>query len=93
MKRILTWAAVTIVIGLLILYAVWPRPLEVEVVPCSRGAIAACVSEEAETRLDDEYIITMPVNGRLLRVDTKEGTLVETGSVIAHVDTFEREEK
>ena len=92
MKRILTWTA-AIVVALLIAYAVWPRPLEVEVVPCSRGPIEAFVSEEAETRLDDEYVISMPVNGRLLRVNLKEGALVEKGSVIARVDTFEREEQ
>ena len=93
MKRIVSWTAFLIVAGLLVAYAAWPRPLEVEAVACLRGTIDAFVSEEAETRLDDEYVITMPVNGRLMRIAQKEGTLVEKGDLIAHVDTFEREEQ
>jgi len=92
-KRILTWTAVIIGVALLVAYAAWPRSLEVEVAQCSRGAISAFVLEEAETRLDDEYVITLPVGGRLLRIDLKEGALVEKGNVIAHVDTFERKEQ
>ena len=92
MKRILSWIAV-VVVALLIVYAAWPRPVEVEVARCTRGTISAFVLEEAETRLDDEYVITMPVHGRLLRVDFKEGTVIEKGSVVARVDTFERKER
>jgi len=92
MKKVLVWAALAIVV-LLIVFAAWPRPLAVEVVACATGTIEAFVLEEAETRLDDEYVITMPVNGRLLRIDLKEGALVKKESVIARVDPFERQEQ
>ena len=93
MKRILVWVVILVIVGAVVVNAVRPRPVEVETVACRRGTAEAFITEEAETRLDDEYVLTMPVNGRLLRVDLKEGTLVEKGSVIARVDTFERREE
>ncbi|MCD6405458.1 MAG: efflux RND transporter periplasmic adaptor subunit [Planctomycetes bacterium] len=93
MKRILTWAAVAAAAVLVVAYAAWPRPLEVETAVCSLGRIEAFVLEEAKTRLDDEYVITMPVDGRLLRIDLREGAQVEKASVIARVDGFERKEQ
>jgi len=93
MKRILVWAVIVAIVGAVVVTAARRRPIEVEAVPCRRGTAEAFVTEEAETRLDDEYVIAMPVNGRLLRIDLKEGALVEKGSVIAQVDAFERREQ
>ena len=93
MKRILFWSGIGVAAVLLIAYAAWPRPLEVETAGAKRGPIEAVVTEEAETRLDDEYVVSMPVTGRLLRLKLVEGDTVEKGSLIAQVDTFERKEQ
>ncbi len=93
MKRIIFWSVAAIVVVLFVVYAVWPRPLEVETAVAELGSIEATIPEEGETRLDDEYVVSMPVAGRLLRVDLKEGDMVEQGSLVARVDTFEREQQ
>ena len=93
MKRILFWTVVVAGIAAIVFLAARPQPLEVEVVRCARGTAEAFITEEAETRLDDDYVIAMPVNGRLLRIDLKEGAQVEKGSEIARLDTFERDEQ
>ncbi len=73
MKKILTVVFIADVIIGIIFYIARPRPLEVETAVCAKGSIRTFIWEEAETRLDDEYIVSMPVSGRLLRIDFKEG--------------------
>ena len=82
-----------LVVAAIVAYAFWPRALSVETAHCRRGPIRVFVSEEAKTRLDDLYIVAMPVAGRLLRTDLEEEQVVQKGSVIARVDTFERQEQ
>jgi len=93
MRRILMWGGLALVVAGLIVYSTWPRPREVEAGTVTHGTIEAFVTEEAETRLDDEYVVCMPVAGRLRRLDLKEDDAVDSGAVIAHVDTFERRER
>ncbi|MFO7898426.1 MAG: efflux RND transporter periplasmic adaptor subunit [Planctomycetota bacterium] len=93
MKRIVTWGLVIAVAGAIGAALLWPRPTEVDVVACKRGTAVAFVIEEAKTRLDEDYLVAMPVDGRLLRVDLREGDVVQKGQVIARVDRFEREQK
>jgi len=93
MWRIVFWIVAVVAVVGLIVYSAWPRPREVETVICRTGAIEAFISEEAETRLDDEYVVTMPVAGRLLRIGLTEGDHVDSGDLIAQVDTFERRER
>ena len=90
MKKLAGWIVVLVAVAAFGVYVMRPQPVAVEAVACRRGAAQAFVTEEAETRLDDVYVIAMPVDGRLLRIDMKEGSLVEKGRVIAQVDTFDR---
>jgi len=93
MRRVVFWIAAVLVVAAVVVYALWPRPLSVEAERCTRGPIQVFVSEEAKTRLDELYTVAMPVAGRLLRTDLQEGQVVQKGSVIARVDTFERQEQ
>ena len=93
MRRVLFWVGVVLVVTVIVAYVFWPRPLSVETARCRRGEIRVFVSEEAETRLDNQYLVAMPVAGRLLRTELQEGQVVQKGSVIARVDTFERKEQ
>jgi HlyD family secretion protein len=93
MKRILTWSLALLAAAAALVLLLRPQPVEVEAVRASRAAVEAFITEEAETRLDDDYVIAIPVAGRLLRIDRKEGALVEKGDVVARVDTFERRER
>jgi HlyD family secretion protein len=93
MKRAIVWVVGLAAVAWGLAVIVRPQPVEVETAVSVRGDVETYITEEAETRLDDEYVITMPVQGRLLRIDLKEGAAVRKGDVIARVDTFEREEE
>ena len=93
MKRIVTFIIIAVVVIVLVAYLMRQRPLDVETAVSAVGGIETFVWEEAETRLDDDQVVSMPVSGRLLRIDFKEGREVKKGEVIARIDTYERTEK
>ena len=52
-------------------------------------AVREFVSEDGKTRLDQEYVVAMPINGRLLRLRLEEGERVTSGQIVARVDDFD----
>lgn len=88
MRRLLTniklWFAVLLVAGLLIV-ALWPRAVPVEVTAASRGPLVVTVDEEGETRVRDRFVVSAPVAGRVLRIDLEPGDRVRPGMVVARV--------
>ena len=93
MKRIIVWVVLALIAAGAAALLLWPRAVVVETVAVERGPLVSHLTEEAETLLDNDYIVAMPVSGRLLRIDLKEGYVAERGEMIARVDTFEREKQ
>jgi HlyD family secretion protein len=68
-------AALVLVLGLLaVLFS--PDPQLVDLASAVRGDMAVTVSSEGKTRVKEEYAVTAPVGGRLLRVLLKAGDQV-----------------
>ncbi len=73
------------VIALLVaglVYAFWPHPVLVDMAAVTRGSMILTINEEARTRVRDAYVVSAPVSGRLLRVETEPGDRVEKGQTI-----------
>lgn len=68
-------------------------PLPVEMAQAERRDVAAYIAEDAETRLADEYILDMPVAGRLRRIELDEGAEVKAGQIVAEVDPFDLDQE
>lgn len=60
----------------------------VEMSEVTREIVYEYIAEDAKTRLDDEYIIDMPIGGTVGRIEFEIGDWVEAGQVITQVDTF-----
>jgi HlyD family secretion protein len=89
MKRLLTVLVIT-VIGIVGLYlALREPPVAVGFTEVTRQAVREYVAEDGTTRLDDEYIVAMPVMGTLLPLAVEVGDPVEQGQIIAAVDPHE----
>jgi HlyD family secretion protein len=88
MKRVVLGIVALIVVALL-LVALRPNPVAVEVATVTTQTLRAYVSEDAETRLDDEYLIDMPVSGTVHRITLEEGDGVVADTVLATVDPFD----
>lgn len=79
------WIGAVALAAVLTVYAMWPRPTEVDVAVIDTGDLRADLVDEGRTRMHDVYTVSAPVSGRLLRVDVEPGDAVQEGAVIARM--------
>lgn len=72
--------AAIIVVGLG--YAFLPQPIEVDLVGVTRGTIRVTVDQEGKTRIHDKYVVSAPLNGRILRITMRPGDEVKAGKTL-----------
>jgi HlyD family secretion protein len=75
----------TAVVAVLIVVALWPATVTVDVASVSRGPLVVTVDEEGVTRVRDRYIVSAPLSGRVLRIELEPGDRVKRGQVVARV--------
>lgn len=72
--------AVALVGGLV--YAFWPTPIEADLVEVDRGTVRVTVDEDGKTRIREKYVVSAPLNGRILRISMDPGDSVEAGKTL-----------
>jgi len=94
MKKKRLFSLILIIVILLIAFLLLSKkPITVEAAKVSSGAIREYIEEEGKTRLDEKYIISMPVDGKLHRIKLNEGEIVKKDETIATVDDFPTKQK
>lgn len=68
----------SIVIGFLI-YGFLPRPVLVDVAQAQRGSLLVAVQDDGETQVKEKYVVSAPVDGKLLRIELEAGDEVKRG--------------
>jgi HlyD family secretion protein len=63
-------------------YAFVPRPVETDLVKVERGTVRVTVDEDGRTRIHDKYVVSAPLNGRILRINLRPGDKVEAGKTL-----------
>jgi HlyD family secretion protein len=67
--------------------ALRPRPVEVEVANVSTGPLTVSVLEEGKTRIRHRYMVSPPVAGFLRRIELRAGDRIEAGkTVLARIE-------
>jgi HlyD family secretion protein len=75
------------VVVALVAYALWPRPVEVDLAHVERGDLRVTVDEDGVTRIREKYVVSAPLAGRLARVTLDAGDEVVAGeTVLAAID-------
>lgn len=89
--RIKRWLGIGLLVGLMAAGWVYlkTRPTGLAVCQPSVGTVAEYVAEDGKTRLGEEYLVTMPIAGRVRRIELEEGDRVTSGDVVARLDDFE----
>lgn len=82
LRRITIWGLMAAAVALAIAYALWPRPVPVDLATLKRGPLTVTVDEDAETRVRNIYEVSTPVTGRLLRVELEAGDPVTANQTI-----------
>ncbi|HEX4413494.1 MAG TPA: HlyD family efflux transporter periplasmic adaptor subunit, partial [Lacipirellulaceae bacterium] len=82
-KLFMLLVAAAIIAGLA--YAFMPRPVDTDLVKIERGTVRVTVDEDGRTRIHDKYVVSAPLNGRILRVNLRPGDKVEAGKTLLTV--------
>lgn len=77
---LMTGAAALIVA--LLVFAFWPSATMVDLGTVTQGPMQLTIDEEGRTQVDDSFIISAPVTGRLQRVEVEPGDRVIGGSTV-----------
>ncbi|WP_372879686.1 efflux RND transporter periplasmic adaptor subunit [Spongiibacter marinus] len=64
------------------IYAFSPDPVPVDMAGVFRGDMQVSVKDEGYTRIEDVYVVSAPVAGRLLRIDQQVGDAVTAGETL-----------
>jgi len=83
MKKKLGVAGGVLLVLLLLGWAFWPQPTEVELGAISRGAFERAVQEDGKTRLRERYVVSSPLTGRVQRIALKQGDSVTRDATLA----------
>jgi HlyD family secretion protein len=83
--RSVFWIAAAIIVGSLLFMAFRPQPVPVDLAQVVRGEMRVTVRDEGRTRVRNEYVISAPVGGQLLRIEFKPGAEVSAGDVLARI--------
>lgn len=78
-------AAIGVGVVVLIVRALRPTPVSVDVAAVARGPMRVTVDEEARTRVRNRYVVSAPVAGRVERLDVVEGDTVSADQVVARI--------
>lgn len=78
--------ASALVVAAIVVVALWPESMEVDVVRAERGPMRVTVDEDGETRVRDRFVVTAPVAGRVQRIEIEPGDVVTRGrTVVARI--------
>ena len=79
------WSLVAAVVAVLVLWSLWPTPVDVDTGTVTRGPLETTVDVDGVTRVQDRYEIATSVSGRLERTALRPGDAVVAGMVIARI--------
>jgi HlyD family secretion protein len=78
---------VLVLVGLaaLIVVALLPKPVAVDVAPATQGPMRVTVDEDGTTRVKDRYVVSAPLRGSLQRLELRPGDAVKLGGTLARM--------
>jgi HlyD family secretion protein len=71
-------AAIALALG----YAFIPQPVDVDLAKVERGTVRVTVDEDGKTRIREKYVVSAPLNGRILRINLDPGDKVKAGKTL-----------
>lgn len=73
------------VLAVIVIAALWPEAIDVDVARAERGPLQVTVDEEGETRVRERFVMSAPVAGRLERIELEPGDTIHHGQVLARL--------
>ncbi len=85
MNRFVRWTFWLVVLGLAAagtIYALWPKPVEVDLAAVASGPMQVTVDEDGMTRVKERYTVSSPVAGQLVRISLDPGDAIQAGTTL-----------
>lgn len=82
MLRRIIWIVVALAVVGAAVWALWPRPVEVEMATVERRSLQIAVEEEGTSRIREVFTISAPVAGELNRMTLHAGDPVVAGETV-----------
>ncbi len=86
-RRLVIWAAVGLVVAVLLALALAPRPAPADFEEVIRGPMQVTLDHEGKTRVRARFVISAPVDGRVQRIELEPGDPVVANETV--LATFE----
>jgi HlyD family secretion protein len=86
LRRYVIWLVVAVFAGLIVWTAMKPTIVEVDLADVARGPLRVTVDDEGETRLKRRFVVSAPVSGRVLRIESRPGDSVTAGQTLALIE-------
>ena len=80
-SKLFVLVVVLAIVGGLV-YAFLPVPVEADLVEIERGMLRVTVDEDGKTRIREKYVVSAPLNGRILRISMNPGDEVIAGKTL-----------
>ena len=82
---------VTVLVGLglvaLIIWALWPQPVPVDMAAIKKGPLEVTVEDEGVTRIREVYTVSSPIGGKMLRSPREVGDkVVANKTLVAEIE-------
>lgn len=78
--------SIVVLIGLgvvaLVVWALWPQPVPVDMAVVKRGPLEVTVEDEGITRIREVYTVSAPIGGKMLRSPREVGDKVEANKTL-----------
>jgi HlyD family secretion protein len=74
--------AVTLVVGAVLLTALWPEAVDVDTALAARGPLEVTIDEEGQTRVPEKFVVSAPLAGQLNRIDLEPGDPVRRDETV-----------
>lgn len=81
--KTLLWGTLAVAVVLVAVFAVFPKPVDVEAARAKLGPLRVTVQEDGKTRIREKYIVSAPVTGRLSRIELKAGDRCSESTLLA----------
>ena len=69
-------------VAFLLVVALWPESVPVDLAPVETGPLLVTVEEEGETRVRDRFVVSAPVAGQVLRIALEPGDPVREDETV-----------
>jgi HlyD family secretion protein len=91
-RRLILWGILALAVVAGLFYAFRPQPVLVDLQDVGRGPLLVTVDDEGETRVEDVFVISTPLTGRVLRIESDVGDpVVANKTLVAEVEPADPE--